>query len=223
MTDILPTHQGLAVTFLQIGVFKFGEFKLKLHEKHPDAPLSPIYLNLRTADHPTKPGPLTPAIIASIGRMLYRMARELSLDYSCVAGVPRAGEPFARAFSEAPPGQPVPLLHLEKTEEDGRRRVTHLVGKEHSPGENVLLIDDLITKAESKLETIQVIEGAGFVVSDVLVIVDREQCGASELGKTGYRLHAMFTLSALLKFYRDSNRIGLGTYEEVSAYLAANS
>ncbi len=223
MTSPLPFHQELAVTFFDIGVVKFGEFKLKLHEKHPDAPLSPIYLNLRTADHPTKPGPLTPTIITSVGKMLYEMAGELNLNYSCVVGVPRAGDPFARAFSEAPPGQAVPLLHLEKTEEDSRRRVTRLIGEEHLPEEKVLVIDDCITRAESKLEPIQVLEGAGLVVSDVLVIVDREQGGASELERAGYRLHAMFTLSALLKFYRDSNRIGLGTYERVSAYLAANS
>ena len=37
-------------------------FRLKLHEKTPLAPLSPIYLNLRTPDNP-KPGPLTLEIV----------------------------------------------------------------------------------------------------------------------------------------------------------------
>jgi len=31
--------------------------KLKLHEKNPDAPLSPFYINLRDRNNP-KPGPL---------------------------------------------------------------------------------------------------------------------------------------------------------------------
>jgi len=223
MTNLLPFHQELAVTFFDIGVVKFGEFKLKLHEKHPDAPLSPIYLNLRTADHPTKPGPLTPSVIALVGRMFYETAGELNLDYSCVVGVPLAGDPFARAFSEAPSGQAVSLLHLEKTEGDGHRRVNRLVSEEHSLGGKILVIDDLITRAESKLEAIRVLEGAGLVVSDVLVIVDREQGGAGELEKAGYRLHAVFTLSALLKFYRESDRISPDVYERVSVYLAANS
>ncbi|MCP6720237.1 MAG: hypothetical protein KJI72_02905 [Patescibacteria group bacterium] len=222
MTNLPLAHQRLAATFFDIGVVKFGEFRLKLHEEHPDAPLSPIYLNLRTADN-LEQGLLTSSVIASVGRMLYEMAGELSLDYSCVAGVPRAGNLFARAFSEASPGQPVPLLRLEKTEKDGLRRVTRLVGGEYSPGERVLVIDDCITMGESKLEGIQVLERAGLVVNDVLIIVDREGGGDRELEKAGYRLHAMFTLSALLEFYLESGRICQDRYEEVRTYLAANS
>ena len=39
--------QQVADTLFDLGVIKFGAFRLKLHEKNPDAPLSPIYVNLR--------------------------------------------------------------------------------------------------------------------------------------------------------------------------------
>jgi len=45
-------------------------FLLKLHEKDPDAPLSPVYFNLRTPGNP-KPGLLVPAIVEIAGRALY--------------------------------------------------------------------------------------------------------------------------------------------------------
>ncbi len=41
------TQKELADALFNIGAIKFGAFRLKLHEKNPTAPLSPIYVNLR--------------------------------------------------------------------------------------------------------------------------------------------------------------------------------
>jgi hypothetical protein len=44
---LVKNREQLAVELLNIGAIKFGNFRLKLHEKNPDAPLSPIYIDLR--------------------------------------------------------------------------------------------------------------------------------------------------------------------------------
>ena len=67
-------HAKLAQLLFKVGAIKFGAFKLKLHEKDPDAPLSPIYLNLRTDRHPENPGPLTDEMMNLIGS-LFRLMR----------------------------------------------------------------------------------------------------------------------------------------------------
>ncbi len=36
-------YTDVADIILERGAFKFGAFKLKLHEKNPNAPLSPFY------------------------------------------------------------------------------------------------------------------------------------------------------------------------------------
>ncbi len=45
-------QERLAERLFNEDVIKFGGFKLKLHEKNPEAPLSPIFFNLRTEDNP---------------------------------------------------------------------------------------------------------------------------------------------------------------------------
>ena len=48
MTDeMTATQRAFADALLACGAVKFGAFRLKLHEREPDAPLSPIYVDLR--------------------------------------------------------------------------------------------------------------------------------------------------------------------------------
>lgn len=62
-------EEDLALKLFDIGAVQFGEFKLKLHEKNPDAPLSPIFFNFRTPDNP-KPGPLTDEVLDLVGKVV---------------------------------------------------------------------------------------------------------------------------------------------------------
>ena len=74
-------------------------FRLKLHEKHPDAPLSPIFFNLRTPDNP-KPGPLTPDIVELAALCMHHVAQtQCTGDFNAVVGIPNAGDPFAEALA----------------------------------------------------------------------------------------------------------------------------
>lgn len=202
-------------------------FRLKLHERQPDAPLSPVYLNLRVPENP-KPGPLTPEAVELSGRVLYRRATANLLGYDYVVGVPRAGEPLAQAFQRAAEcdSREVAILTLVKEDGDkgGSRRVTGLApGQDFKPGATVLLIDDLITGADSKLEAIAALTAAGLKVTDVLVLVDRQQGGAQELVARHLYLHAIFTLRGLLDLYVEASQMSAEMCDEIVAYLAANS
>lgn len=194
-------------------------FRLKLHERDATAPLSPFYLNLRTPDNP-KPGPLTPELVRESAQHLWTLATEQRVhDVHCVAGVPRAGDPFARALSER---VGIPFLTLRKEESGARREVTGIDGIA-TAGHKVLLLDDLVTKADSKLEAIKVLEGAGLTVRAVLVLVDREQGGAAELNARGYALHTLFTITALLDLYVAEGRMTDAERTDIVTYLRENS
>ena len=43
----LPRPALSAIDQFRAGAIQFGAFRLKLHEDRPDAPLSPLYINLR--------------------------------------------------------------------------------------------------------------------------------------------------------------------------------
>lgn len=215
-------REDLALKLFEVGAIKFGAFKLKLHEKNPDAPLSPIYLNLRT---PPK-GPLTEELVTALGGVfLHRFARLEEIPYQGVVGVPNAGEPFATAFAKA---SRAPQLWLDKKEDKGKRTIVPRLLNEGmaevgiSKGDTMLLVDDLITEADSKLEAIEALQSGGLIVKDVLVLVDREQGGREALARVGITLHAAWQITGLLEFYRDSRLIDDQKYVETIAYIMEN-
>ena len=216
-------ERALALNLFDIGAVKFGEFKLKLHVDQPDAPLSPIYFDLRTPDNP-KPGPLTPEVMGAVGQVLNKEALRLGLTFDHIAGIPNAGDPFAQAFNNAVGSDgltPANRLHFHK-EEGAQRRIGALHGENFSPGESVLLIDDLVSQAKTKFEAIKSVEKAGLKVAGILVLLDRGQGGRQQLEKAGYRVFAVHQMSNLLAFYVEESRISQGKADEVQTYVQAN-
>jgi uridine monophosphate synthetase len=86
-----------------------------------------------------------------------------------------------------------------------------------------LLVDDLVTYADSKLEAIAVLEANGLTVRDVVVLLDRDQGGSEELNKHGYSCHADFGLRELIDFYHTSKMITDENYSRTKAYLDSSS
>lgn len=193
------------VDLFEIGAVKFGEFRLKLHESNPDAPLSPIYVDLRLVrSHPY----LLRNVVAILGR------RVVSLNPDFVADVPTAATPIVgamAAFFDIPMLTPrlAAKAHgtAAKVEGDVRQ------------GAHVVVVDDLITKADSKLAAIEGLEGAGLVVRDVVVLIDRCQGGGTELAKRGYSLHAAATLLEMLEVYEAERMITGAQVKRVREYL----
>ena len=222
--ELSPRLQDLLRLLFQLGAIKFGGFKLKLHDTNPDAPLSPIYANLRTSDNP-KPGPLTSMAVDSIALEMMELVRQARLPprYQHLAGIPNAGLPFALAFQRQTLINPPKLITLGKTSGEHARKITCVVDGDFQAGDLVLLLDDLITAADSKFEAIQALEESGLMVNDVVVLMDREQGGRNQLLEHGKRLHAAFTLRQATAFYRSIDWIDQAMFEKVFAYLAAEN
>lgn len=218
----------LALALFNIGAIQFGQFKLKMHEQHPNAPLSPIYLNLRI---PPK-GVLTDDLIAEIGKQLYDIADSKNLYYQRIVGLPKAGDPLAEAFINASDGvlSPEELLRLGKEETKTRRRILPEIDGEFQAEETALVVDDLITRADTKIEGIEALRSNGLLVTDCIVLVDREQGGKQQLAEHGVQLYALYTMTELLNIYVENNYITreirqkvTGYQREVEEYLKVNS
>lgn len=186
-----------------------GEFALKLHERKSGAPLSPIYINLRNLPEP---------VLEQIGRVLAEIPGEERPDFC--AGIPSAGVPLAKAYFLYS-GIPVQGDVFAKAQIDSGRRI--VAGEKQEKKGKLRLIDDLVTQADTKFEAIRVAEELGYQVTDVVVLVDRQQGGAEQLEKAGYKLHAAFTLTQLLNYYLRTGKIDKVRHEEVTTYLAAAS
>jgi len=195
---------------------QFGEFKLKMHEKHADAPLSPIYINLRGEPK----GPFSPKTLAQLGYHLARRVLGTTAVGQHIVGIPEAGVPLAEScFTTLQYTQTnISLLKLNKNVSvEGRKIGTELTG-EFKVGDSANLIDDLITAADTKLEAVESLRANGVRVRNCFVIVDREQGGREQLENTGVQLYALTTLTELLRFYAEIGLVAPEKVEEVFDY-----
>ncbi|MCS7178903.1 MAG: orotidine-5'-phosphate decarboxylase [Anaerolineae bacterium] len=193
----------LALALFDAGCVQFGTFTLK------SGLTSPIYIDLRLLAS-------YPALLGDVARAMASIARHLSFDR--IAAVPYAGIPIGTALALE---MGCPLIYPRReVKEHGTRRA---IEGAFTPGETVLLVDDLITRGDSKLEAAAPLQEAGLVVRDVLVLIDREQGGAEDLAQHGLRLHAVLPLTRMLAILRDAGRISLAQYSEVLTYLRGNS
>lgn len=198
-------QKKLALGLYDIGAIKFGAFRLKLHETKPDAPLSPIYIDLRVLRS-------FPDVMDSAISVYAEMTKGLKFDV--YADVPTAATPIVAILSHE---TRIPMISPRKDEKQyGTKRP--IDGSFHQ-GEVALLIDDLITLADSKLEAISVLEENGLRVHDVIVLVDRQQGGVQGLARRGYTCHVSFGLKELLGFYLESGKITRAEYERTLAYI----
>ena len=195
----------LALELFDIGAIRFGEFKLRLHEQCPNAPLSPFYVDLRIVRS-------FPSVMERMVEAYERLLKDKRFDL--LADVPTAATPIVALLSLR---LRVPMIS-PRMDEKRHGAGTKIEGV-FEEGQRVVLIDDLITKADSKLKAIKVLEENGLKVHDIVVLIDREQGGKAELDKEGYHLWPAFRISTLLEIYLRAGRLNKGRYRKVIDYL----
>jgi uridine monophosphate synthetase len=199
----LSISATLAEGLLQAGCIRFGQFTLK------SGLISPIYIDLRQLIS-------YPPLLSEVANAYIPLLKRLQFDR--MAALPYAALPIATGISLQTGW---PMIYPRKEAKTYGTKAD--IEGEYRPGERAVVIDDLATTGGSKFEAIDKLVGAGLQVQDVVVLIDR-QSGASEaLEKSGYRLHAVLTLAALLDYWENANRIPLAQIQAVRAFLALNS
>jgi len=109
----------------------------------------------------------------------------------------------------------LPCVIVRKAEK--RYGVTgRVAGGKVVKGEHMLFFDDVVTEGTSKVEGIKPLEKLGARVETVMVVVDREQGGKENIERSGYKFHALTTISELVRGLLRSSYI---SEEEVDAVL----
>lgn len=185
-----------------------GEFVFKLHETDPSAPLSPVYLNLRN---------LPPEILEQIGIVMAEVVIPDAPDFC--AGIPNAGTALAQAYSVH---SNILLLDVLEKKEDGTKRTIIPRAGVRGEGKTLRLIDNTATKGYSAIEAIQAAEQLGFKITDVFILVDRQQGAEGLLKSKGHMLRTVLTINQLLQFGLRTGRATQARYAEAVSYLSNN-
>jgi len=163
----------------KIGALKFGTFKLT------SGKTSPYYIDLR----------IVPSFPDAFQKVCNLYVKLIEKDpgvkkFERVAGIPTAGIPFASLVAYQ---LKKPFLYFRpKARLHGReRRIEGIL----MPGDRVLLVDDLITSGKSLRRAVVAIRAEGGVVTDAVVLVDREEGGKEKMAKDDVSLHYLLRAS----------------------------
>ncbi|MBI2599513.1 hypothetical protein HYW43_01165 [Candidatus Daviesbacteria bacterium] len=182
-----------------------GEFALKVHEAKPEAPLSPIYVNLRN---------LPDELLLKVAQVLAEVKLESPQDYC--TGVPKAAVIIAKKFAEV---SKIPFMDVfDKTGQNTHRKIVIKENVKPEPNTKLLVIDDVIAHGKSKLEALAAAKQAGFYVN-MMVLIDREQGGMEQIEKENCRVYAAMKLTDILDHYLEENMITQNQYDKTVKYL----
>jgi orotate phosphoribosyltransferase len=165
----------------KIGALRFGAFKLT------SGKMSPYYVDLRLV--PSFPSAFHKVCEYSTAFIKENIGEKM---IERVAGIPVAGIPFASMIAY---NLGKPFLYIRKgVRLHGRQRGIEGV---LSPGDRVLLIDDLITTGLSLAKAAKVVTAEGGVVNDAFVLLNREEGGKERLKRESIELHSLMKISTV--------------------------
>ena len=198
MDDYVKTHEDMGSIEDEIckilqktNAVEFGTFKLS------SGRTTPYYIDLRVI-------PSFPEAFRKVSKIFVNsIKKDLGTEnFDRVAGIPTAGIPLASLIA----------YHLNKPFLYVRQQL-RLRGRERRvegvlmPGDRVLLIDDLVTTGLSLKKAVSAIRAEGGIVSDAVVLLDREEGGKERLGQFGINLHSILKITEAARNLYEMNAI----------------
>ena len=198
----------LAQTLFDLGGVQFGNFTVS-----ESAVSSPVFVNPKILIS----NPTALRVASKLMQQEINLAQSLRRarvhPFAVVAGVPVGGLLLATAYSLE---TNIPMIYARvRPEGTGTRGIE---GR-FNVGDTALIIDDLITRGSSVLETADLLEENRLKVKDVIVLVDREHGATERLRRRGINLISILKLDVMLNHYMSRGLISEETYQTCAEYL----
>ncbi|WP_435156015.1 orotate phosphoribosyltransferase [Haladaptatus sp. DFWS20] len=110
-----------------------------------------------------------------------------------LAGVALGAVPLV-AVTSVETGNPYVIARKQKKEYG----TANLVEGRLEEGEEVVVLEDIVTTGQSAVDAVEALRDAGAEVNKILVVVDREEGGRENLAEAGVEMEALLSASDLL-------------------------
>lgn len=148
----------------------------------------------------------------AVALQLQKLATEINHDLLC--GVPYAALPLAAVMSV---NTNIPMIMKRK--ETKLYATKRLLEGVYHEGQRCLVVEDVVTSGGSLLESVQTLRGEGLIVTHAVIVLEREQGGASVLNANGVEVRSLFTLSGLVNILNKAGRINDETVAMICEHI----
>ena len=193
----------ISLSLVRGKALKIGDYTLASGKK------SPYYVDLRQSIS-------DPIAMDWIANALARIvANEIGRGkVDKIMGVPTAGVPFATLVSQK---LAIPMLYYRKERKE--HGVRKKVEGDMERNDRIVMIDDLITTGQSVIEAAVAARDQGGIVSELVVLLDREQKGKDYLRSQNIEPHVLFNISEAFDWLREVELLSADTYRTIMAYI----
>ena len=147
-----------------------------------------------------KPVSLSSRGLFLIGHLVFEALKDRPID--AVGGMTFGADPIAiaTALVSEMKGTPLSAFSIRKTQKD--HGIVKWIEGDLQPGQRVAIVEDVATTGGSSLKAIERAEGEGLFVDCVVLLVDRQEGGAENIGKVVPEVRAIVTRQELMAAYR---------------------
>jgi orotate phosphoribosyltransferase len=135
-----------------------------------------------------------PELLGELGGRLASRAREVSPGAARLAG-PELGAVALAASASLASGLPFLIVRKEQKDYGTARRVEG----DFEEGEEVCLVEDVVTSGGAAVEAVRALREAGLTVRAAVCVVDREEGGVDALAREAVRLSPLFRAEEVVK------------------------
>ena len=188
---VMDDTKALLKAMLLEKSIRTGEFTLA------SGKTSDLYVDCRV----TAMDPFGANLIGDLGfEVAQHEVAQRGLDVDCIGGMTMGADPISLAIgmnsARVAPNDALDVFTVRK-EPKGHGRGKRIEGNFES-GDQVILVDDVITTGGSALKAADAIEAEGGKIQFCLVLVDREEGGREAIEARGIPVISLFTRSELL-------------------------
>lgn len=198
--EVLSRKADLIAALFNTGCIKFGSFTLASGKQ------SPIYIDLRRVIS-------FPGLFRKVAQAYAELVQGLKFDH--IASVPYAALPAGSVVAWQ-----LGISMIYPRKEVKQHGTGQTIEGSFEAGQTAVLIEDVITTGGSIVSAAEVLRQAGIQLKDVIVLVDREQGGASKMEEIDLSLHSVLKISEIVAILKQKGLIDSETFNKVIQYLS---